>query len=162
MIKIKSYQVGPDSPRNPLGGREADGFGDWVTTTYLQMRDTAAQFTRPEDESVPAQMMRESQLHYGRVRQRWVAITAPDAWEFARDSFEVMLITDVMSAHALATYAREQVAAGRSPRPGERPWALMCAEYVRATLILATYLGIDQAAVGKCGDDQDKLSALRG
>lgn len=163
-MELPLYQVGPDSPRNPLGGREAEGFGKWVTATYLQMRDAADQMYRPQDDSVPARLARDSAQHYRQVYHLWARVEhgAPGgAWEFARDTLEVQLITDVMSGHYWACYAQEKFRAGISPEPGRKAWVQMSADYLRACLIFAAYTGVKQTDVTDCDGDQFRLSALR-
>lgn len=159
--QVARYEITSDSPRNPLGGREADGFGEWITTTYLQMRDLRDQFHRPEDDNIPARMVREAADHYGRVRRMWFRADG-EADVHPRDSLEIMLIRDVMQGYHLAEYARERTAAGDQRAPDKRAYTLMAAEYVRTCLILAQYTGVQQTDVSACGADQGKLSALRG
>lgn len=160
MLPQYRYDQGPDTPRNPLGGAEADGFGEWLTETYLRMRDVADQMSRPEDDSIPARLMRDAKAYYGRVRDLWLRARDGE-WEFSRDVLEVSLIKDVMDGHYWAEHAREMSRLGIDPEPGKRAWAQMSAEYLRACVILSQYTGVAQTAVTDCGGDQDKLSALR-
>lgn len=153
--------------RNPLGGREADGFDQWLTVT--------AQVTREARDDLRENLSPRHPMRYvaaGAARDYDNALSAWSHVKVAqhrskedadrvRDVFETGLIAGVMIAYGAAQYARECGYGPNDRTSGGRPVADIAAEYLRACFILAKYVGVDDGAVAACRDDQSALVALR-
>lgn len=157
---LTEFKDGPERPRNPLGGREADGFGAWIETTHAAMVGMLDVLPQDHKDRDPGLMMADAELHYRRIMNKFRHVRDESAPEY-RDQLETALISDVMRAHGKAAYARRQSDAGLPARKGRQSWGRMCGEYLRACMILGEYLGVSQLLVAECGDDQAALSALR-
>jgi hypothetical protein len=143
----------------PLGGREATGFGGWLDVTFDQMEEAVKSAVELDAGSVSAKLCRDARDHYDRIR-KMLARARDGVTEHSRDHLETELIHDVIASHAWATYARERSAAG-IPNDGERTHLQMSGAYLRSVMILAEYTGVDHLTVGACQGNQDALMALR-
>lgn len=157
----------PGRERNPLGGQAADGFGMWLVTTEMSVRETRDLMRGKvweQNNPLPYVTM-SAASHYGTVLAEWQGVLAGRGEhvrdELARDHFEVGLISAAMSAHGAAEFARERGYKDHESTSGGRPMADVAAEYRRACTILAKYVGTSELTVAACGGDQAALSALR-
>lgn len=152
--------------RNPLGGREADGFAQWLLVTEFSVREAESLARARSEASDPLRYVAISAArHYGSVLTEWQGVQAGRSDhvrdDLARDHFEVGLIAAVMSAYGAARFAQEQGHGHGGATAGGRPVADVSAEYLRACTILAKYVGVSELDVAACRDDQDALTALR-
>jgi hypothetical protein len=152
-----------DRKREPLGGREAKGFGDWLNETHQEVSETYAVL----QESLPlghaSRYLAQSAhrdyagwVHLWKLLQLGKSPSVIDEW--ARDDFEVKLIANVMSSYGALRYAQD-INLERVQRNG-RPMLDVVGEYERACLLLSRYLGIHRDCVVECNGRQDKLMAL--
>jgi hypothetical protein len=152
----------PDRKRNPLGGREADGFDQWLRVTTQTMSETEGDLRGRLPLGNPMRYVAiEASSHYGRVLGAWKAVQKGQGDGRERDRFEVELISQVMSAYGAAEFARNQGYGPDDTTAGGRPMADVSAEYLRACIILAKYVGVSELTVHACRDDQAALMALR-
>jgi hypothetical protein len=142
----------------PLGGREADGFGYWLSVTIGQMEEAVKSTSALGADTPSARLCRDAYDHYVRIIKMF-GRARDGVTEHSRDLLETELIHDVIVSHAWAAYARERSTAGL-PDDGERIYLQMSSAYLRSILILATYVGVDQLTVGICQGDQDALLTL--
>lgn len=155
----------PDRERNPLGGKEAAGFDQWITTTAREAAKVRKALEAAGlDRSNPMRYVApEMDLHYNRVLRNWRDVKAGQCMhardDLARDHFEVSLVADVMSAYGAWRYALGRFGRG-GVTPGGRPVVSLESEYNRACTILSQYLGVDLDAVRECADDQAALLGL--
>jgi hypothetical protein len=103
----------------------------------------------------------EASSHYGTVLGAWKAVQKGHGGDGARDRFEVYLITRVMSAYDAADFARNQGYGPDDTMADGRPMVDVSAEYMRACIILAKYVGVSELTVHACQSDQAALMALR-
>jgi hypothetical protein len=152
----------PGRERNPLGGREADGFDQWLREATQLMGESEDSLREELPLGNPMRYVAvEASAHYGRMLGAWKEVSKGHGGDGARDRFEVNLISAVMSAHGAAEYARSRRYGPDDTTAGGRPMADVGAEYLRACTILAKYVGVNELDVHACGGDQAKLSALR-
>jgi len=151
----------PGRERNPLGGREADGFGQWLKVTAQTMAEARDDLRERLPLGNPMRYVaREAAKHYAETLAAWGMVERRQA-DRERDRFEVGLIAGVMSAYGAAEFARSRGYGPEDTTAGGRPMADVSAEYLRACIILAKYVGVSELDVHACGDDQAKLMALR-
>jgi hypothetical protein len=151
----------PDRERNPLGGREADGFALWLVTSTQKAREARDLLRRTLRLDNPMRYVAtEAARHYGAVLADWDHVKR-DKDGRSRDAFEVGLIAKVMSAYGSAEFARSRGYGPDDVTAGGRPMADVAAEYLRACIILAKYAGVSELTVHACQDDQAALMALR-
>lgn len=150
-----------DRERNPLGGREADGFDQWLRVTTQTVSETEGELRERLPLSNPMRYVGiEAARHYGAVLSGWEHVKRGRG-ERARDRFEVDLIAKVMSAYGAAEFARNQGYGTEDTTAGGRPMTDVAAEYLRACIILAKYVGVSELDVHECRDDQAALMGLR-
>lgn len=151
-----------DRKREPLGGREVDGFGQWlrVTTQTVEEADDDLRERLPLGNPMRYVAI-EASRHYGKVLGAWKSVERGWGGPGARDRFEVELIAGVMSTYGAAEFARSRGYGPEDTTAGGRSMADVAAEYLRACIILAKYVGVSELDVHACGDDQAKLMALR-
>lgn len=142
----------------PLGGREAEGFGYWLSLTLGQMEDAATATAELGADLPSAKLCRDARDHYSRIMMMF-GRARDQVTEHSRDHLETELIHDVIASHAWAEHARERSAAGILAE-GERSYLQMSGAYLRAVMILGAYTGVDQLTVGACQGDQGALMAL--
>lgn len=153
----------PGRTHNPLGGREADGFDQWLRVTEQTAREgmPASQTLGTTGRYMATSAARD----YANVLRDWRDVQAGRSAhvrdELTRDHFEVGLISQVMSAYGAAEYARARGYGPDDTTAGGRPVADIGAEYLRACVILAKYIGLGDVTVLECRGDQDALMALR-
>jgi hypothetical protein len=148
-----------DRKREPLGGREADGFGKWLKDSTQQVSESYEVLCSSLPVGHPGRSLAQSAhrdfvrwLHLWKLLEMGKSPSASD--EDARDDFEVRLIAHVMDTHDfLELTKREDRASGRSMLDA-------FAGYERACEILAQYLGIRPIRVSQCNGEQDWLMAL--
>lgn len=152
--------------REPLGGTAADGFGTWLELSAVQATEAAAELRKrlPLD-NAGRYVAINADRHYAEWLRRWRLLRAGKSEsvipKFARDDFEVKLIAGVMGSLGALRFARES---GRFTGEWDgrgRPMMDIEAEYNRAVMLLANYVGCTESMVRACGEDQEKLSALR-
>ncbi|MFE0472605.1 hypothetical protein ACFW2V_13420 [Streptomyces sp. NPDC058947] len=156
----------PDRERNPLGGREAEGFALWLVTSAQKAREAWDLLREQLPLSNPMRYVaREAASHYAGVLAEWENVKRGRSQyvrdDLARDYFEVTLISKVMSAYGAAEYVRECGYGSNSITADGRPIADVSAEYLRTCIILAKYIGVSELDVYACRDDQAALMALR-
>lgn len=152
--------------REPLGGREADGFDEWLTLTTEQTREARDHLRETLPLSNPMRYVAtEAARHYHDTLSAWshvkIARNRGERDDPTRDNFETGLIAYVMRAYGAAEFARSQGYGPNGTTSGGRPVADISAEYLRGCLVLAKYVGISELTVAACQDDQAALSALR-
>lgn len=148
-----------DRTREPLGGREAEGFDMWIRhAARLSKEGREALKSRPLGDAI-RYISVSAERDYTSVLAAWQNL-ARDPKQ--RDDFEVGRIAAVMGAFGAASFARDMGYKPGDTCNGGRPMADVAAEYLRACMILAAYVGTTVEAVAACGEDQEKLSALRG
>lgn len=151
--------------REPLGGREAEGFDAWLTDTVRQTHESR-EALRSEPLNNPVRYMSvEAERQYGCVLAEWRDVKAGRRTsvvsELARDRFEKGLIGQVMASYGAWQFARERGYGPNDWTAGGRPMMDVSGEYVRRCKVLAAYVGVDEVTVSACRDDQDALTALR-
>lgn len=152
-----------DRKREPLGGREVNGFGQWLRVTTQASKEADGDLRERLPLGSPMRYVAiGASRHYERVLDAWGDVEREGSDPGARDRFEVELIAGVMSAYGAAEYARSQGYGPSDTTGGGRPVADIAAEYLRACIILAKYAGVSDLDVAKCRDDQAALMALRG
>jgi hypothetical protein len=108
---------------------------------------------------------REAASHYAGVLTEWEYVKRGRSQyvrnDLARDHFEVSLISKIMSAYGAAEFARGRGYGPDDITAGGRPMMDVSAEYLRACIILANYVGVSELTVHACRDDQAALMALR-
>lgn len=146
----------------PLGGREADGFDQWLRVTAQTMRETGDDLRERLRLSNPMRYVAiEAAKHYAETLAAWNEVERrQDGRE--RDRFEVDLIAGVMSAYGAAEFARSRGYGPEDTTAGGRPMADVAAGYLRACIILAQYVGVSELDVHACKGDQAALMALGG
>jgi hypothetical protein len=151
----------PGRERNPLGGREADSFDQWLRVTAQTMTEARDDLRERLPLANPMRYVGvEAARHYETVLSGWEHVKRGRD-EKARDHFEVELISQVMSAYGAAEFARKQGYGPDDTTAGGRPMADVSAEYLRSCIILAKYVGVSELTVHACRDDQAALMALR-
>ncbi|MCP9209551.1 hypothetical protein [Streptomyces cucumeris] len=105
-----------------------------------------------------------AERHYGTLLRHWEDVKrgkSPHVRDdLAQDHFEVTLIAEVMSTYGAVRHAMESGYRPGDTIVGGRQVADISAEYLRACLILACYVGVGDATVAACRDDQDALMSL--
>lgn len=149
------------SIREPLGGREADGFGQWLATTTQTVKEAAKHLQGSLPLGNPMRYAAiEAERVYRRTLTHWRHVT--DGRDpLARHHFEVALIENVMSTYGTAEFARKRGYGPQDVTAGGRPMEDVAAAYLRACIILGKYTGVDDATVAACRDDQAALMSLR-
>lgn len=147
--------------REPLGGREADGFGQWLATTTQTVTEAAESLRERFPLANPMRYVAiEAARHYGRISGEWRNVTGGRDVK-ARHRFEVDLIAEVMGTYGALQFARRRGYGHHDVTAGGRPMEDVSAAHLRACIILAKYVGIDDATVAACRDDQAALMSLR-
>lgn len=155
---VPGFVSKPGRRIEPLGGREAEGFGNWVEVTHREMGLVLDRFAESDYTGVSYRLCRDARDQYARIL-KMLERARNGVTEHSRDHLETEMIHDVITSHAWAVYARERSTAGL-PDDGERSYLQMSGAYIRSLMILAEYTGIDQLTVGACQGDQDSLMAL--
>jgi len=144
--------------REPLGGRESEGFGAWIEEAALMSAEGRKVLSsRPLGDAI-RYISVSAERDYAVVLASWRNLTR-DATR--RDDFEVGLIAAVMGSRGAARFARDMGYGPGDTCNGGRPMADVAAAYLRSCMTLAAYVGVTPEVVMTCGEDQDKLSALR-
>lgn len=156
----------PGRERNPLGGKEAADFDRWLMVAAANAEEAREALSGRLSPGNPMDYVANSAArHYGQVLTDWQDVKAGRSKhvrdDLARDQFEVSLIAAVMSAYGAAEYARERGYKAGDTTNGGRPVADVSAEYLRACIILAQYVGVSEMDVHACEGDQAALMALR-
>lgn len=158
--------TGDKRVNEPLGGREADGFGAWLREAARLMREAESAVPGLLDDSAGRYTLRSARRYYDGLLSTFEAVTAGRRTsviaEHARHRFETDLIGEVMGSHGAMQYARKLGFEKTGGPAGGRPWMDIAAEYNRACMALAQYTGTTVGAVQECGEDQAALTALRG
>lgn len=155
---VPGFVSKPGRRIEPLGGREADGFGEMVETMRREMRFVLERFDASDYSGESYGLCRDARDQYDRIG-KMLERARREVTEHSRDHLETELIHDVITSHAWAVYARDRAAAGL-PDDGERTCLQMSGAYLRSTITLAMYTGTDQLTVNACQGDQDALMAL--
>lgn len=160
-MALYTEYAGDKRGHEPLGGREADGFGQWLETTELQMREQRESLINSLSLDNPLRYVaREAAAHYGSVLHAWGHVVRGSDPR-ARHEFEVRLISEVMRAYSAAEFARQCGYGPKDVTSGGRPLQDITTEYLRTCIILGKYAGVGELTVTACQGDQDALTALR-
>jgi len=151
------YTIYPGRTPEPLGGGERPVFDQWVRNTLQSVTEAQEQLKSLPLGDVRRYIATSAWRHYYFLVREWDQV---GRGKRSRDNFETSLIAAVMSAYGVAETARKSYPEGGTTAGG-RPMADIGAEYIRACLILAHYVGTTDTAVAACGEDQAALEALR-
>jgi hypothetical protein len=142
--------------REPLGGREAEGFGEWLAASTREVTETYGTLM----DSVPADnpvryLARSAHQDFTQWLHLWKLLelgTSPYVEpELARGDFEARLIDDVIVSLQVI---------GRGSGTDGQPMVDVVGRYERAVVRLAKYTGADPNSVRACGENRDRLMAL--
>lgn len=159
-MALYTEYIGDRRVHEPLGGREADGFDQWLAVTAANAAEARERLSQTLPLGAAGRYIAAGADNgYAAVLKGWKAAREGRTGA-SRHHFEVGLISAVMSAHGAAEYARQHCA-GLEKTRGGRFVADITAEYLRSCVILAKYVGVSETAVAARGDDQAALSALR-
>ena len=159
-MALFTYYVGRTP--EPLGGKEADGFAEWLEESARTVRDSYEKIRETEPiDSVTRYIAHSADKEYGMTLSEFRAMGR----DGSRDHFEAALIGNVIGAAGVLRFARDLEENKHPLRPsarkGGRPMDDVELSWGRACLILAKYVGCDVERVKECREDQKACEALR-